>query len=242
MNPFTTIPKFLQGYMAAKKFNNQAAEFERLRREGLIDEEKELIRTGQKAFAETVADKLRISYEIIGEENIPDAEGEPFMVYCNHQSFADIPALCYLFRDHCQMGFVAKEEWRKYKVLRDAITYTRSIFLDRGNPRAAVKAVSETRELLSLGFNMAIFPEGTRSQRHEPGEFKAGAFKFAEKGKVPVLPVTLDGGYRLYEEKGSYQPCHIKMTVHPLVHLEEMSKEEQKAAALEIEKTIKSAL
>ena len=141
------------------------------------------------------------------------------------------------------------------KVLRDAIILTRSIFLDRGNPRAAVKAVGEVKDLLDKGFNMAIFPEGTRSQGHEMGEFKPGAFKFAEKGKVPVLPMTLDGSYKLFEEKGSYQPCHIKITIHPLVHLEEMSKEEQNAEeravcrrgppgshGREIENTIKSAL
>ena len=164
------------------------------------------------------------------------------MVYSNHQGFADIPAICYAFRNHCQMGFVSKEEWRKYKVLRDAIVYTRSIFLDRGNPRAAIKALSEVKELLDMGFNMAIFPEGTRSKGPEMGEFKPGSFKFAEKAKVPVLPVTLNGSYKLFEEKGTYQPCHIDITIHPLVHLEQMDKHQQKEAAEEIEKTIKSAL
>lgn len=241
LNPFTTVPKFLQGYIAARKFSTQnGKEIERLHSEGRYEEEREVIRKGQKLFCETVADKLRIDFDVSGTENIP-ADG-PFMVYSNHQGFADIPALCYAFRDHCQMGFVAKEEWRKYKILRDAILYTRSIFLDRGNPRAAVKAVSEVKDLLDKGFNMAIFPEGTRSQRHEMGEFKPGAFKFAEKAKVPVLPVTLDGSYKLFEEKGSYQPCRIKVTIHPLVHIEQMDKHQQKEAAEQIEQTIRSAL
>lgn len=241
LNPFTTAPKFLAGYFAARKYSADNGEIvERLHKEGKYDEEREIIRKGQKLFCETVADKLKIDFELSGTENIP-ADG-PFMVYSNHQGFADIPALCYAFRDHCQMGFVAKEEWRKYKILRDAILYTRSIFLDRGNPRAAVKAVSEVKDLLDKGFNMTIFPEGTRSKCHEMGEFKAGAFKFAEKGKVPVLPVTIDGSYKLFEEKGSYQPCHIKITIHPLVHIEQMDKHQQKEAAEQIEQTIRSAL
>lgn len=240
MNPFTTVPKFLQGYIAAKKYNSLARQIDALHNIGNYDEEREVIRKGQKAFAETVAEKLNITIDVKGEENIP-SEG-PFMVYSNHQGFADIPAICYAFRDHCQMGFVSKEEWRKYKVLRDAIIYTRSIFLDRGNPRAAVKAVSEVKELLDNGFNMAIFPEGTRSKGPVPGEFKAGAFKFAEKAKVPVLPMTISGSYKLFEEKGTYQPCHIDITIHPVVHLEQMDKKQQKEAAEEIEKTIKSAL
>lgn len=241
MNLFTTVPKFIQGYNASRAFAKEnGKEIDRLHAEGKYAEEREVIRKGQKKWIETISSKLKITFEVVGDENIP-AEG-PFMVYSNHQGFADIPAICHAFKDHCQMGFVAKEEWRKYKVLREAIIYTRSIFLDRGNPRAAVKAVGEVKDLLDKGFNMAIFPEGTRSQHHEMGEFKPGAFKFAEKAKVPVLPMTLDGSYKLFEEKGTYQPCHIKITIHPLVHLEEMSKEEQKHAATEIERAVKSAL
>ena len=239
MNPFTTIPKFLSGYKAAKKYNSLGPEFEKLRREERYDEERELIRKGQKEFSETVSDKLKIKIEVSGEENIPDT---PFMLYSNHQSFADIPAICYALRNHCQIGFVSKSEWKKYKILRDAINYTRSVFLDRGNPREAVKVIAETKDLLDKGFNMAIFPEGTRSKRHEMGDFKHGAFKFAEKAKVPVLPVTLDGGYKLFEEKGTYQPCTIKITIHPLVHLEEMDKKLQKEVPQQVEDTIKSAL
>ena len=240
MNPFTTIPKLAQGYAAAKKYNSLARQLDALRNVGDFEGERELIRKGQKLFAETIVDKLNITIDVKGEENIP-SEGA-FMVYSNHQGFADIPAICYAFRNHCQMGFVSKEEWRKYKVLRDAIVYTRSIFLDRGNPRAAIKALSEVKELLDMGFNMAIFPEGTRSKGPDMGEFKAGSFKFAEKAKVPVLPLTLSGSYKLIEEKGTYQPCHIDITIHPLVHLEQMDKHQQKEAAEEIEKTIKSAL
>ena len=146
------------------------------------------------------------------------------MVYSNHQSFADIFAMIWLFRNHCQMGYVAKDEWRKYKPIANAIEYTRSIFLIRGSGKEAVKALKEAKELLDQGFNLVIFPEGTRSRKHEMGEFKAGAFKFAEKGKVPILPVTVDGGYHLIEETGSYQPTTVKVTVHPLVHIEEMAK------------------
>lgn len=238
-NPFTTIPRFLMGYAAAKEYIKGKDEFERLRAAGDIEGEKEAIRKGEKKFGDTVAEKLDIRIDVTGEENIPDF---PFMLYSNHQSFADIPAICYAVCGKCMMGFVSKAEWSKYKILRDAINYTRSIFLDRGNPRAAARAVSETKKLLDMGFNMAIFPEGTRSKCHEMGEFKPGAFKFAEKAGVPILPVTVDGGYKLFEEKGTYQPCHMSVKIHPLVHIEEMDRHQQKEAALQIEETIKSAL
>ena len=163
------------------------------------------------------------------------------MVYSNHQSYADVLAMIWLFRNHCQMGYVAKDEWRRLKPLAKAILYSRSVFLTRGDAREAVKTIKEASELRQ-GFNLGDISEGTRSQCHEMGEFKPGAFKFAEKGKVPILPVTVDGGYHLLEEKGTYQPTTVKITVHPLVHIEEMDKHGQKQAANEIEETIRSAL
>ena len=241
MNIFRTAPKFIYGYMTTKKLNRiLRTKGNQLHEEGRYEEEKALIWAEQKQWIELVAERPAMTYEVTGEENIPE-EG-PFMIYSNHQSFADIPAILWLMKDHGQIGFVSKEEWRKYKVLYDAVTYTRSIFLSRDNPRDAIKAIGEAKELLGLGFNLAIFPEGTRSKGHQMGEFKPAAFKFAEKAKVPILPVTLDGGYHLFEETGSYQPCHTKITVHPLVHIENLDKHEQKHVATEIEATIRSAL
>lgn len=240
-NPFTSVPKLISFYIGANGYGKNIPEIERLRAAGDIEGEKEKIRLGQKEFIEKTAPKLGLTFEVSGEENIP-ADDTTYMVYSNHQSLADVLAMIWLFRNHRQMGYVAKEEWRKYKVLYNAIEYTRSVFLKRGDGREAVKSLKEVTELLKQSFALVIFPEGTRSQKHEMGEFKAGAFKFAEKGKVPILPVTLDGGYRLYEEKKTYQPAHVKITVHPLVHIEEMSKSEQKEAAAQIEETIRSAL
>lgn len=240
MNPFTTIPRAITVLLAAHNYNRNIPEIEKLRAAGDIEGEKECIRLGQKKFIETIAPKIDLTFEVTGEENIPESNG--FMVYSNHQSLADIFALIYLFRNRCQMGYVAKEEWRRYKIIANAILYTRSVFLTRGDSREAIKTIKEATELLKQGFNLVIFPEGTRSKSHEMAEFKGGAFKFAEKGKVPILPVTLDGGYKLLEEKGTYQPAHVKITVHPLVHIEEMDKHQQKEAAAEIEATIRSAL
>lgn len=240
MNPFTTYPRFIQGFVELHRYNTNIPELKRLREEGRLEDEKALIQKGQKTFIENLSRKIHLTYDIIGEENIP--ESGPIMVYSNHQSYADIFAMIWLFRNHFQMGYVAKDEWRKAKPLANAIEYTRSIFLIRGSGREALKSLNEAKGILDQGFSLVIFPEGTRSRKHEMGEFKPGAFKFAEKGKVPILPVTLDGGYHLLEETGSYQPTHIKITVHPLVHIEEMSRSEQKKAAAEIEQTIRNAL
>lgn len=240
MNILTTGPKFIQGFIQTKKLIAHKPEILELRDAGKIEEEKDAIRRAQKEWVEGLSKKFAFTYEVTGWENIP---GEaPFMIYSNHQSFADIAATLWIMKDHFPMSYVAKEEWRKYKTLRDAIELSRSIYLVRDNPKEAVRALSEAKSLLAQGFPLLIFPEGTRSKSHEMGDFKPGAFKFAEKAGVPILPVTIDGSYHFFEESGTYQPTHIKVTIHPLVHIEEMDKHTQKEVQKEIEQTIKSAL
>lgn len=242
MNVFKTVPKFLQGYIETKRFTSLKGELQKLRDAGDIEGEKKLIHFGQRRWVENITKAYGITYEVTGEENIPPEEDGPFMIYSNHQGYGDLAATMWIMRDHGMLGYVSKDSWRKYGILRDAVVYTRSIFLVRDNPKEAVRALSEAKKILDLGFNMIIFPEGTRSRCHEMGEFKPGAFKFAEKAKVPILPITIDGSYKLFEELGSYQPCHIKVTIHPLVHIEKMDKHEQHEAAKQIEETIRSAL
>ncbi len=242
MNIFKTGPRFIKGYIETLRFTSLKKQFEKLREAGDIEGEKELIRFGQKRWVENITPVLGLTYEVHGEENVPGPEDGPFMLYCNHQSFADICATLWLMKDHGMMGYVSKEEWRKYKILADVVEYSRSIYLIRNNPKEAVKALGEAKKMLDMGFNLCIFPEGTRSKCHEMGEFKAGAFKFAEKAKVPILPVTVDGTYHFFEEDGTWKPAHIKITAHPLVHIEKMDKHEQKEAQAQIEATIRSAL
>lgn len=240
MNILKTGPKFIQGFFQTKKLIAHKPEVLELREKGDLEGEKEAIRKAQKEWVEGISKILHFTFEVTGWENIPDAA--PFMVYSNHQSYSDIAATLWIMKDRYPMSYVAKEEWRKYATLRDVIELSRSLYLVRNNPKEAVRALSEAKALLDQGFPLLIFPEGTRSKRHEMGEFKAGAFKFAEKAKVPILPVTVDGGYHFFEELKTYQPAHIKVTIHPLVHIEEMDKHQQKAAQAEIEKTIRGAL
>ena len=241
MNIFTTVPALLKVWGTCRKYNKNIPEFKRLREIGDVVAEQDLILKESGIWAEETSKILGINYEIVGEENIPH-EG-PVFVYANHQSLADILAIYYLFRNHFQIGFISKDEWRKLGPLASAIEYTRSLFLVRDSSREAIKLIGEAKELLAQGFSLAIFPEGTRSQRHEMGEFKTASFKFAEKGNVPILPITLDGGYKVFEETGSFKTGQtIKIIVHPLFHIEAMDKSEKKIAYQKIEEKIRQGL
>ena len=86
--------------------------------------------------------------------------------------------------------------------------------------------MSEAVENVRKGYSLVIFPEGTRSKGGPIKEFKAGSFKLAFKSGVPIVPVTIDGTWKLFEEKKRLQPAEITLTIHPAIPTAGLSKEE----------------
>lgn len=113
-----------------------------------------------------------------GLENLP--EGTAVFV-SNHQSYFDIPlALGYLGDPK---GLVSKKEIDRIPFIRQWMRELGCVFLDRENLRASVSALGDASDRVAAGYSMVVFPEGTRSETGEVGEFKAGAFKIAQKNK-----------------------------------------------------------
>ena len=183
MNVFKTGPRFIKGYIETKRYTSIKKQILKLREAGDIEGEKELIRVSQKRWVEALTKILGLTYEVYGEENIPAPEDGPFMIYSNHQSFADICATLWLMKDHGMMGYVSKEEWRKYPILADVVDCSRSIFLVRHNPREAVKTLSEAKKNLDLGFNLLAILTG--------GLFGLLLGKFEALGQCHVLAVNV---------------------------------------------------
>lgn len=57
--------------------------------------------------------------------------------------------------------------------------------------------MKEAGALLARGESVIVFPEGTRSKGDAMGEFKHGAFKMAFAAGAPLVPVVIDGSYKI---------------------------------------------
>ena len=80
---------------------------------------------------------------------------------------------------------------------------------------------------------MFIFPEGTRHQEGQPGEFKGGSLKMAQRAKAPIVPVAISGSRAIFEDnKGlAIKPGTIHVTFGKPFYFNDLSKEEKKFAA-----------
>ncbi|KAF5068880.1 Acyltransferase [anaerobic digester metagenome] len=168
-----------------------------------------------------------------GKENIP--KQGPVLFVGNHQSLFDVVA--HLNQMDQPTIFVAKKELESWPVFGKWMTDMGCLFLDREDPRAAVQVINEAaRRMREEGVNGVIYPEGTRSRSSQVHEFQKGSFKLAEKAKAPVVPVMIDGAYRVFEGEGKLQENQtIYMKFLPPIYLDQLTKEEEKV----IHKTVR---
>lgn len=135
--------------------------------------------------------------EYSGQAQLPAA---PFMLAANHQSYLDglwiLSALnqtqfrlatamvgADLAFDHGLIGKILMEGARAIPVER------------HGNP---IRSLLKAKKALECGNIVLIHPEGTRSASGRLGQLHAGAAYLAYKAKAPLVPVYIDGAFRVW--------------------------------------------
>ena len=148
--------------------------------------------------------KLTVS----GRENIPRKGSVCFV--SNHGSIADI--LMILAHAGRPIGFIAKKELLKIPFLNMWIFVLGGHFIDRGNPRKALKTINAGVERIKAGISMIIFPEGHRSRNQGLLPFRPGALRLATQSEAIIVPIALAGTYDIFEKNSRAYAGHVKVT------------------------------
>ena len=155
--------------------------------------------TIQVMWSRSILWLLLVPVKVTGVENVNPKQSYVFVA--NHQSFLDA-FLVYGWLPN-YFKWLMKKEIRKVPFVGTACAVAGHIFIDRSNPRAALKSVELVKKELVDGISTVIFPEGTRTKTGEIGRFKQGAFKIAMDMELPVVPISIKG---LFEAMPSGQP------------------------------------
>lgn len=196
-----------------------------LAKKGEREKHDRIVRNMVKKWALRLLKLAGATMEVSGQENIPKG---PCVFAANHQGYADIPLLLtQLDRPH---PLIAKKELQKIPLLRGWMEELNCLFIDRDNARQAMDCLKRANELLTEGYSISIFPEGTRSKGGEIAEFKGGTIRLATRAKVPIVPCCIEGTYNMLEAKG-YRITPAKMQLHilPAIETADLSREEIKA-------------
>ena len=136
--------------------------------------------------------------KVEGREWVTDLE-RPVIFAANHSSHADTSLILHALSDRARDRTVvaaAADYWFKRPLLGNIV----SLFLNTfpfsrtGGAQAQLNASSR---LLKSGWNLVLFPEGSRSPDGRIQDFKPGVGHLANETGTPVVPMHIRGAYQI---------------------------------------------
>ena len=133
---------------------------------------------------------LGIRNQVIGYENLPVGSTAPAVLLVKHQSTWEtfsMPALM----PH-PLAYVFKKELLYVPFFGWAMSRMDMIHIDRSKrAQAFAKVVEQGQRLLDQGTWVIMFPEGTRIERGQKGQYKSGGTRLAIATGAPVIPIAV---------------------------------------------------
>ena len=180
--------------------------------------------------------------KVRGRENIQ--RGKSYVFVSNHQGAFDI----FLIYGHlgAPIKWMMKKGLAKIPFVGFACRMAGFIFVDYSSARNAQKSVQEAENNLRKWQSLIIFPEGGRTTDGRMRPFKRGAYQIAVDLQLPLVPITINGTYKVMPSGSSnIHPHRIEMTIHPPVnpHIKEDNSKENLLDLVNVtQQTIHSAL
>ncbi|MGB9012281.1 MAG: lysophospholipid acyltransferase family protein [Aeromicrobium sp.] len=137
-------------------------------------------------------------FEVRGAEHLP-REG-PGVVAGNHIGFLDFTFIGYAARERGRLiRFMSKTSVFEAPVAGRLMRAMRHIPVDR---KSGARAYRQALRLVDEGELVGIFPEATISRSWLLKPFKRGAAGVAVSRRVPLIPVVVWGGHRVFTVDG----------------------------------------
>ena len=189
-------------------------------------------RLWSKAFCRLMFVKV----SVYGRENIKDNISYVFVA--NHQGAYDIFSI-YGYLDH-NFRWMMKKSLRNIPFVGMACHAAGHIFVDNSSASGIVNTMKDAEAKLNSGMSLVVFPEGARSWTGKMRKFKRGAFKLASEFNLPIVPVTIDGSFRVLPRTTyNITPGHITLTIHKPIAIDDSNIDEVMRSSYSI---IESAL
>ena len=136
--------------------------------------------------------------QVEGREWVKELE-RPAIFAANHSSHADTSLILYSLTDKTRDRTVvaaAADYWFKHPLLGNIV----SLFLNTfpfSRTGGAQGQLHSSSQLLRSGWNLVLFPEGSRSPDGRIQEFKPGVGFLARETGTPVVPLHIRGAFQV---------------------------------------------
>lgn len=134
-----------------------------------------------------------VKVEVRGRELI--SPGQSYVFVANHQGAYDIFAI-YGYLGH-NFRWMMKKSLEKIPLVGFSCKISGHIMVDNSSPRAIKETMRTAEKQLAGGMSVVVFPEGSRTLDGHLQRFKRGAYTLATEFNLPVVPITIDGAYKV---------------------------------------------
>jgi len=110
-----------------------------------------------------------------------------YLIISNHLSYIDI----FVIASVAPSVFVANSELKEAFLLGAIIRYSGGVFVERRNRARLLKDMQNIKDILNMGLNVVLFPEGTTSDGEEVKPFKTPLLAALDGCGVDALPVCI---------------------------------------------------
>lgn len=158
---------------------------------------------------------FRIKY--INKENIPQKRPGGLLICANHQTYFDPFWICFPIKR--QIRYMTWDAATRWFIVGSFIRSLGAfpVNIERGGKDALKMSLG----WLQAGGTLVVFPEGRRGfSDGQLQEFKNGAVRIALQAGVPILPVTVRGGNRVWaQDMTKPRFRRVEIVYHPLFEL-----------------------
>ena len=177
--------------------------------------------------------------QVEGGEWVEDLD-RPAILAANHNSHADTPLLLHALSQRTREKTVvaaAADYWYRRPLLGRVVGLWLNTFpfSRTGGPQAVL---SSSHQLLKSGWNLLLYPEGTRSSDGRIGEFKPGVGFLATETRAPVIPMHVRGSHRVMP-RGQRFPLPAPVTIRIGKPLEVRRGETSRAFTTRVENAVR---
>ena len=151
-----------------------------------------------------------LKVKIEGKENLPKKNG--YLVAAKHQSALETTFIHAIVPNTI---YVLKKSLMLLPLAGIYFWSTGCIPINRSKGTSAMRyMMALAKERLKQGFNITIFPEGTRCEPHTKTKYNPGVAFIYEQCNVPVVPIALNTGF--FWPKNSFKKYPGTITVRIL--------------------------
>jgi 1-acyl-sn-glycerol-3-phosphate acyltransferase len=132
-----------------------------------------------------------VRWRVTGLEHLPQNQASAAILLCKHQSTLETFLMPVIMPN--ALAYVFKKELLYVPFFGWAIGLVDMIHIDRSKRQEAfAKVVSQGQRLLNKRVWVIMFPEGTRIDRGQQGQYKTGGTRLAVATGAPVVPIAVN--------------------------------------------------